>query len=62
MEGTLTEATQEAQSHFNRSTGGSPWGKTTAVTPCSLEDVMSEQLATKLQSEEESSFQASQQG
>ena len=56
MEGTLTESTAEAQSHFNRSSGGSPWGKTTSVEPCSLEDVMSEQLASELQSEEDQSI------
>lgn len=27
----------------------SPWGKTQTVVPCSLEDVMSEQLASQLQ-------------
>ena len=55
MEGTLAEPTKDTTSPWKRSTGGSPWGKTSPVQPCSLEDVMSEQLATDLQAEEQSS-------
>lgn len=56
MEGTMTERTGESPNPWSRSAGGSPWGNTSQVAPCSLEDVMSEQLATELQVEEESSF------
>lgn len=56
MEGTLAEPAKDTTSPWNRSTGGSPWGKTSPVQPCSLEDVMSEQLATDLQAEEQSSI------
>lgn len=62
MEGTLTEVTGESAKPWSKSTGGSPWGKTSPVVPCSLEDVMSEQLATELQTEEESSFHSAVQG
>ena len=56
MEGTLAEPTKDTTSPWKKSTGGSPWGKTSPVQPCSLEDVMSEQLATDLQAEEQTSI------
>lgn len=56
MEGTLTEPTRDSASPWKQPAGSSPWGKPTAVVPCSLEDVMSEQLATELQIEEERLF------
>ena len=55
MDGTVAEPSKDTTSPWKRSTGGSPWGKTSPVQPCSLEDVMSEQLATDLQAEEENS-------
>lgn len=52
MEGTVTETPVKPNSW---STSSSPWGKPQAtVVPCSLEDVMSEQLASELQEKEES--------
>lgn len=53
MEGTITES----QPPNKPSPWSKPaaWGKPqTTVTPCSLEDVMSEQLATELQQKEDS--------
>ena len=54
MEGTLTEAQSTPRSNpWGKPT--SPWGQKVEVAPCSLEDVMSEQLASQLQKEEEES-------
>lgn len=51
MEGTVTES-PKPNPWDKAQTGSSPWGKTTEVIPCSLEDVMSEQLAGDLQQKE----------
>ena len=42
--------------------GSSAWNKVSSPMPCSLEDVMSEQLASKLQEEEEKSIDIGKQG
>lgn len=54
MEGAVTETLTPVKPNA-WSTSSSPWGKPqTPVVPCSLEDVMSEQLASELQEKEES--------
>lgn len=56
MEGTVTE-TQRPNSWGQTQTASSPWGKTKNVVPCSLEEVMSEQLAGELQQTENTALE-----
>jgi len=54
MEGTLSETPTITQNPANPWGKPSPWSKPVQTTPCSLEDVMSEQLAGELQQKENS--------
>jgi len=54
MEGTLSETPTSTQNPANPWGKPSPWSKPVQTTPCSLEDVMSEQLASELQQKENS--------
>lgn len=61
MEGTVTESHPQVKPSPWSTPSASPWGKpttttTATVTPCSLEDVMSEQLADELQQKEDSLY------
>ena len=54
MEGTITESPISPTNAWSQKSTPvtSPWGNKVEVIPCSLEQVMSEQLASELASEE----------
>ena len=49
MEGTITETQKSNPCMPNKC----PWGRPVKIVPCSLEEVMSEQLANELQNKED---------